>query len=120
MNTPNSSHGLPFAWYFSEEIYQLEQTQIFKCMPEYLGHELMVAKPGDYFVLERTQNAKMLMHNKNGIQLISNLCRHHQAQMLDGAGNIPKIICPIHRRVWSILHYIKYDSEMRRTADINP
>lgn len=97
MSSSQSLNGIPFEWYFSEAIYQREQEIIFKSAPEYIGHELMVKNTGDYFVLERLQNAKMLMRNHKGVQLISNLCRHHQAQMLDGSGNVDKIICPVHR-----------------------
>lgn len=85
------------SWYFDETIYALEQEHLFKPAPYYLGHQSMVPDLGCYHVLERTEQAYMLIHNQQGIQLLSNICRHHQAIMLEDRGSITKIICPIHR-----------------------
>ncbi len=92
----NSYSPIPISWYFDQDIYQMEQELIFKHSPIYVGHELMVPKLHDYFVLERMNNAEMLMRNENSIDLISNICRHHQGIMLSGNGNTEKIICPLH------------------------
>jgi choline monooxygenase len=38
-----------------------------------------------------------LVRNSNGVELLSNICRHRQATMLEGRGNAQHIVCPIHR-----------------------
>ncbi len=81
-------------WYISPDIYALEQKLLFANKLIYVGHELMIPKINDYRVLPN--NTEILMHNKNGIEIISNICRHHQALMLEGCGNSNKIVCPIH------------------------
>jgi len=63
----------------------------------------MVPNVGDYRVLEWSANAKMLVHNEKGIDLLSNVCRHRQALMMKGRGNTKNIVCPVHR--WT------YDTE---------
>ena len=38
------------------------------------------------------------VRNPNGVQLLSNVCRHRQAVMLKGRGNSRhNIVCPLHR-----------------------
>ena len=90
---------LPVSWYFDPAIYQRELEVFFKRGPGYVGHELMVPSLNDYRVLEMTNGAWSLVHNLSGIDLISNVCRHRQAVMLKGAGNLPSgnIVCPLHR-----------------------
>ena len=88
---------LPVHWYFDQHIYDVEMEVLFKHGPQYVGHELMVPEMGDYHTLEWMDHAKMLVRNQNGIELLSNVCRHRQAIMLRGKGNTPNIVCPIHR-----------------------
>lgn len=89
---------LPVDWYSNPEIFQQEQTSLFKNAPRYMGHELMVPNLGDYYTLEWMNHAKMLVHNEHGIELLSNVCRHRQSIMLKGRGNAAhNIVCPIHR-----------------------
>ncbi len=94
---------LPVSWYFDQRIHDIEMDVLFSNGPQYIGHELMVPEMGDYHTLEWMGHAKMLVRNQNGIELLSNVCRHRQAIMLQGKGNTPNIVCPIHR--WT------YDTE---------
>jgi choline monooxygenase len=57
----------------------------------------MVPAPGDYRTLEWTDHAKLLVRNRSGVELLSNICRHRQAIMLEGHGNAENIVCPLHR-----------------------
>jgi len=88
--------GIPTSWYSDPKICELEKKIIFsKFSINYVGHELMVPELNDYFVLPN--GIEILSHNKNGIEIVSNICRHHQAVMLEGRGNSSKLICPIHQ-----------------------
>lgn len=88
---------LPVAWYVDPAIYALEQQHIFQHAPHYIGHELMVPNQGDYYTLAWMQNGKALINNAQGIHLMSNICRHRQAIMLEGKGHTQHIVCPLHR-----------------------
>ena len=57
---------------------------------------------GDYYVLEWMSNAKMLVRNHAGIELLSNVCRHRQSLLLKGRGNTRNIVCPIHRWTYDL------------------
>ncbi|ANJ68273.1 Rieske (2Fe-2S) protein [Halothiobacillus diazotrophicus] len=90
---------LPIDWYFDPVIHQRELDRLFALGPGYVGHALMTPAPGDYRVLERFDDARMLVNADGRIHLLGNVCRHRQALMLEGAGTLPRnrIICPLHR-----------------------
>jgi choline monooxygenase len=98
---PQNTPQLPVAWYVDPGIHELEQ-KLLAASPRYIGHELMVSNPGDYHTLEWMNQAKALVRNENGIELISNVCRHRQAIMLDGKGNTRNIVCPLHRWTYNL------------------
>jgi phenylpropionate dioxygenase-like ring-hydroxylating dioxygenase large terminal subunit len=85
----------PMSWYFDPKVLETERRVLFENGPNYVGHELMVPNLGDYHVLDG--NAQMLVRNPNGVELLSNICRHRQATMLEGRGNAKTIVCPLHR-----------------------
>ena len=88
---------LPIDWYFDPAVHELEKRLLFDAGPGYVGHELMVPEAGDYHTLEWMGHGKSLVRNANGVELISNVCRHRQAIMLKGRGNAGHIVCPLHR-----------------------
>lgn len=93
---------LPVTWYVDPAIYELERNTLMAHAPAYVGHELMVPAAGDYITLEWMQHAKALVRNKHGIELISNVCRHRQALMLEGRGHAHNIVCPLHRWTYDL------------------
>ena len=94
---------LPVDWYFDESIHELEKKLIFDAGPGYVGHQLMVPEAGNYRSLEWKDHGQMLLNGGDagpnaGIWQMSNVCRHRQAIMLQGAGTLEgPIVCPIHR-----------------------
>ena len=88
---------LPVSWYLDERIFELEKILLFGNGPGYVGHELMVPNLGDYHTLEWADHAKMLVHNTSGIELLTNICRHRQAIIVEGRGNAQNLVCPLHR-----------------------
>ena len=78
-------------FYFDENI--LKKEQILFNHSRYLAHEMLV---DNYYVLPQDGDGKVLIKNKNGIECISNVCRHRQAVMLQNSGEINNIVCPLH------------------------
>ncbi|MCW5576942.1 MAG: aromatic ring-hydroxylating dioxygenase subunit alpha, partial [Burkholderiales bacterium] len=93
---------LPVHWYFDPRIHAIEQRLLFDNGPGYVGHELMVPNAGDYHALSWTGNAQALVRNAQGVELLSNICRHRQAVILKGRGNAQNIICPLHRWTYGL------------------
>jgi len=93
---------LPVSWYSDPALFELEQRRLFHPGPGYVGHELMVPNPGDYYALAWRDNAQVLVRNAGGVELLSNVCRHRQAVMLKGRGNAENIVCPVHRWTYDL------------------
>ena len=102
---------LPVHSYFDPALFERERRLIFERGPRYVGHALAVPNPHDYFALPQEADGRALVRDAQGrIQLISNCCRHRQAIMLGGRGNLQdqgkghaggNIVCPIHRWTYS-------------------
>ncbi len=96
---------LPVTSYFDEALFQRELETIFQQGPRYVGHQLAVPNLGDYYALPQEGEGRALVRSANGVELISNICRHRQAVMLKGRGNLQtqgkghgsgNLICPLH------------------------
>src|SRR5205085_4402915 len=94
--------------YFDPALFAREQELIFQRGPRYLGHELAVPEPGDYHTLPHEGEGRALLRTRQGVELISNVCRHRQAVMLRGRGSVNEkpssggnIVCPLHRWTYS-------------------
>ena len=85
---------LPVSWYFDPAIFEREQKLMFEAGPKYVGHERMVPNVGDYRVLSWNDDGRVLVRNASGVELLSNVCRHRQAILLEGHGNTQNIVCP--------------------------
>jgi choline monooxygenase len=97
---------LPVSSYFDEALFQRELETIFQRGPRYVGHRLAVPEPGHYYALPQEGEGRALVHTRDGIELLSNVCRHRQAVMLKGRGMLPaqgggNIVCPLHRWTYS-------------------
>ncbi|WP_341686243.1 aromatic ring-hydroxylating dioxygenase subunit alpha [Limnohabitans sp.] len=102
---------LPVSSYFDASLLQREREVLYSNGPRYVGHALSVPEPGDYFALPQEAEGRALVRNAQGqVELISNVCRHRQAVMLKGRGNLQtqgkghgagNIICPLHHWTYS-------------------
>ena len=97
-----SAPQLPVSWYFDPEIFAREQASVFAHGPRYVGHELMVPKVGDYMTLESTHHGKVLVRGDEGVNLLSNVCRHRQSLLLEGRGHRKNIVCPVHHWTYDL------------------
>jgi choline monooxygenase len=102
---------LPVNSYFDEALFQREMTELFGRGPRYVGHAASVPEVGDYHALAHEGNGRVLVRQRDGsVTLQSNVCRHRQAVMLQGRGNLRgegpghaggNIVCPLHRWTYS-------------------
>ena len=89
--------------YFDASLFQTEQELIFQHAPRYLGHELAVPEIGDHLALPQEDEGRALVRSADGIELVSNVCRHRQAIMLKGRGHAGQhIVCPLHRWTYDL------------------
>ena len=95
--------ALPVASYSDPAIFAAEQARIFANSPRYVGHASLVPNPLDYAVLPALGEGYVLIRQADGsLKLLSNVCRHRQAVLLKGRGNLTQttggqVVCPLHR-----------------------
>ena len=101
---------LPVSSYFDAALFERERELLFRQGPRYVGHALSVPEVGDYATLATEGHGRALVRTPTGIELVSNVCRHRQALMLQGRGSLHttqpgsaggNIVCPLHRWTYS-------------------
>ncbi|MDD3016998.1 MAG: aromatic ring-hydroxylating dioxygenase subunit alpha [Comamonas sp.] len=102
---------LPVSSYFDPALFEREMQTLFANGPRYVGSTAAVPEVGDYYALPQENEGRTLVRNAQGqVELVSNVCRHRQAIMLKGQGNLHEqgaahaggnIVCPIHRWTYS-------------------
>ncbi len=99
---------LPVSSYFDTALFQREMETLFKRGPRYVGHQLSVPEVGDYYALPQEGEGRALVRTREGVELVSNVCRHRQAVILRGRGHLNEqasgggnIVCPLHRWTYS-------------------
>ncbi len=103
---PTQQTQLPVTSYFDDALFRREQELIFQHGPRYLGHALAIPEAGDYYALPQEGEGRALVRTPQGVELISNVCRHRQALMLRGRGQVgasrSNIVCPLHRWTYNL------------------
>jgi len=96
-----TSFTLPSEYYLDEKIYELEKKQIFYRTWQYVAHESMLPDAGDYYCLKICDESIFVMRSSDRkLRAFYNVCRHRAHELLQGSGNVRKlIICPYH--AWS-------------------
>jgi len=99
----NNRSQLSVSTYFDDELHRREMELIFQHGPRYLGHELSIPNVGDFYALPQEGEGRALVRTAEGVELISNVCRHRQALMLRGRGHTKNnIVCPLHRWTYDL------------------
>jgi phenylpropionate dioxygenase-like ring-hydroxylating dioxygenase large terminal subunit len=107
-SAPRTAVGLPVSWYFDPDILEIERRELFAAGPTFAGHISQVPEDGHYAVQGGPHAGQVLVRHHGVVHLLSNICRHRQAELLTGTGQVKRIICPIHN--WA------YDLEGRQLA----
>jgi choline monooxygenase len=107
LSIPLDAHSraqLPVSAYFDKSLFRREQELIFQHAPRYLGHALALPEVGDYMALPQEREGRALIRTPDGIELVSNVCRHRQAVMLRGRGRTQgqHVVCPLHRWTYDL------------------
>ena len=96
---------LSVSTYFSDALFRREMALLLQRGPRYLGHALAVPEVGDFYALPQEGEGRALVRTAQGVELVSNVCRHRQALMLRGRGNTGNtgtIVCPLHRWTYDL------------------
>lgn len=86
------------AYFYSPELYALEQRDIFQRNWVYFCHQSQLSAPGDYLTGEVAGQSIYVVRGADGVlRGFFNVCRHRGHQLLKGQGNVAGVIrCPYH------------------------
>ncbi|MDH3691561.1 MAG: Rieske 2Fe-2S domain-containing protein [Gammaproteobacteria bacterium] len=91
------------ACYDSAALYELECQRIF--LREWLcvGHVDQFPGPGDYRCVDLIGEPLVVVHGQDGeIRVLSRVCRHRSVEVVAGAGNITRFVCPYHAWTYAL------------------
>lgn len=86
------------AYFYSPELFALEQRDIFQRNWLYFCHGSQLPRPGDYMAGEIAGQSIYVVRGTDGeLRGFFNVCRHRGHQLLKGEGNVAGLIrCPYH------------------------
>lgn len=68
-----------------------------------MGRATDIPNAGDFFTFDVGNDALFAIRTREGgINVLSNVCRHRNMLLLEGAGNVRRISCPLHAWVYNM------------------
>ncbi|SAL48186.1 SRPBCC family protein [Caballeronia humi] len=93
----SDARSMPPGVYTSPEFLALEESTIFQREWQCVGRASALAAPGDYLTAQIAgQPVVVLLDETNTIRAMSNVCLHRMSVLLEGRGNVRRIVCPYH------------------------
>jgi len=87
----------PSSWYNDPRFYELERDTVFRNNWLISGRADQVQKPGDYVAGVITGEPHVIVRDaEQNLNAFFNVCRHHAAQVMSGAGCTESLVCPYH------------------------
>jgi phenylpropionate dioxygenase-like ring-hydroxylating dioxygenase large terminal subunit len=88
---------MPPGVYTSEAFLALEQRDIFSNEWLCVGRASALAQTGDYLTAQIGDQPIVVLREANGeLRAFSNVCLHRMSVLLEGRGNVRRIVCPYH------------------------
>ena len=97
------ARAMPPAVYQSDEFLKLEQREIFRKEWLCVGRASALANPGDYVTADIDGQPIVVVRGEDGaLRAFSNVCLHRMSVLLEGRGNVRRIVCPYHAWNYSL------------------
>ncbi|SEK01045.1 SRPBCC family protein [Paraburkholderia diazotrophica] len=91
------AHSMPPAVYTSEAFLALERRDVFRSEWLCIGRASALANNGDYLTGTIDDQPIFVLRDANGeLRAFSNVCLHRMSVLLEGRGNVRRIVCPYH------------------------
>jgi choline monooxygenase len=93
----SDARSMPPAVYTSPDFLALEQIRIFHREWLCVGRASALAEAGDYLTADIDGQPIVVLRGENlELQAFSNVCLHRMSVLLEGRGNVRRIVCPYH------------------------
>ncbi|GAB3626414.1 (2Fe-2S)-binding protein [Pandoraea terrae] len=91
------ARAMPPEVYTSGAFLALEQREVFRNDWLCVGRASALAKNGDYLTATIDDQPIVVLRDTNGeLRAFSNVCLHRMSVLLEGRGNVRRIVCPYH------------------------
>ena len=95
--------SMPPRSYYDRDLFSLEKDRIFRQGWVCVGRSSELQASGDYITrIVSDQPLILLKDGANKIRAMSNVCRHRHALLVEGCGNVSRIICPYHAWTYNL------------------
>jgi choline monooxygenase len=99
----SDARAMPPGVYISPEFLEREQRDIFTREWLCVGRASTLAAPGDYLTAKiGDQPIAVLRDEDMQLRAMSNVCLHRMSVLLEGRGNVRRIVCPYHAWNYSL------------------
>ena len=91
------ARAMPPDVYTSEAFLALEQRNVFRTEWLCVGRASTLANNGDYLTAQIGDQPVVVLRDASGaLRAFSNVCLHRMSVLLEGRGNVRRIVCPYH------------------------
>jgi len=99
----NDAHSMPPRVYTSADFLALEECEIFRKEWLCVGRDSALKQPGDYVTADIAGQPVVVLRGDDGeLRAFSNVCLHRMSILLEGRGNVRRIVCPYHAWNYSL------------------
>lgn len=113
--------AMPPQMYLSQEILDLENQHIFMQDWACVGRVVDIPDPGDYLTYKIGQQPVAVIRQKDGaLKAISNVCLHRMMVLLQGSGNVRRVVCPYHAWTYGIDGGLMGAPQMQKRPGFKP
>ncbi|EOH6075674.1 SRPBCC family protein [Burkholderia cenocepacia] len=97
------ARAMPPGVYTSSEFLEREQQTLFRNEWLCMGRASALPNPGDYLTAEIAGQPIIVIRRDDGtLRAMSNVCLHRMSTLLEGRGNVRRIVCPYHAWNYSL------------------
>ncbi|MDS0850169.1 SRPBCC family protein [Burkholderia cenocepacia] len=97
------ARAMPPGVYTSPEFLEREQQTLFRNEWLCMGRASALPNPGDYLTAEIAgQPIIVIRRDDDTLRAMSNVCLHRMSTLLEGRGNVRRIVCPYHAWNYSL------------------
>jgi choline monooxygenase len=103
----------PTSWYTEPEFHELERRAVFGRNWLFAARTAELARPGAFVAAAAAGMTWVtLRHSDLRLRAFHNVCRHHAAEICQGAGEAAELVCPYHGWTYDL------DGRLRRAPEL--
>jgi choline monooxygenase len=108
----------PKSWYVEPAMLEHERATVFRRHWQYACPLDLVREPGSHARVDFMGESWLVVRDQAGtLRAFHNVCRHHAAELVDGAGCTEELVCPYHGWTYALDGTLKRAPQMGAMKD---